>query len=72
MEGRGDPPMGMIGPTIYEQQILTNQVTIMGALAALMPDKGEDQILENMMACAVNTQILLTGVTGVPPKEDKA
>jgi hypothetical protein len=64
--------MGMIGPTVYEIQILTNQVTIMGALAVLMPDKGEDQILENMVACAVNTQMLLTGTTGVPPKEEKA
>lgn len=60
----------MIGPTIWENQILTNQVTIMGALAVLMPeDKGEDQVLENMVACAVNTQMLLTGATGVPPKE---
>lgn len=63
----------MIGPTVYEIQILTNQVTIMGALAALMPDKpdrGEEQLMENMMACAVNTQILLTGTTGVPTKEE--
>lgn len=63
--------MGMIGPTIWENQILTNQVTIMGALAVLMPDKGEDQVLENMVACAVNTQMLLTGATGVPPKEEE-
>lgn len=61
----------MMGPTVYEAQILMNQVTIMGALAVLMPDKGEEQILENMLACAVNTQMLLTGTTGVPPKEEE-
>ena len=72
MEGWCDPAMGMIGPTVYEIQILTNQVTIMGALAALMPDKGEEQIMENMMACAVNTQKLLTGTTGVLPRKEEA
>lgn len=52
--------------TLYEIQILTNQVAIMAALAVLMPDKGEEQILENMLACAVNTQMLLNRE---PPKE---
>jgi len=57
----------MTGPTVYEVQILTNQVAIMGALVVLMPDKGEEQILENMLACAVNTQMLLNRE---PPKEE--
>ena len=56
----------MTGPTVHETQILTNQVAIMGALSVLMPDKGEEQVLETMLASAVNTQMLLTVE---PPKE---
>ena len=66
VEGGVDPDM-LIGPTVYEVQILTNQVAIMGALAVLMPDKGAEEVLETMRASAVNTQMLLTAE---PPEEE--
>ncbi len=55
------------GPTVYELQILANQVTIMGALAVIFPEKGDMEILQNMLLCAENTRKL---VLGVMPKEE--
>lgn len=54
------------GPTVYELQILANQVTIMGALAVIFPEKGDMEILQNMLLCAENTRKM---VLGVMPKE---
>lgn len=56
------------GPTVYELQILVNQVTIMGALAVIFPEQGDQEILQNLMQSARNTQALVFGVT---PKEEE-
>ena len=46
-------------PTVYELQILANQVTIMGALAVIYPEKGDQQILQNILQGAKNTRKLV-------------
>lgn len=58
---------GTNGPTVYELQILANQVTIMGVLAVIFPEKGDMEILQNMLLCAKNTQAILTRE---PPKDN--
>lgn len=49
-------------PTVYELQILANQVTIMGALAVIFPEKGDQEILQNMLQGAKNTRELVVSV----------